>query len=142
MRKFFRRDARPRRDANGRSVRRTFAVLRATAIAVALGGLLALSNADLRAQNRLSSSDSKPVSTPASAQARSAYASAEKTPKSDVASLPTKNGQCVQKTFAAPDKADAALLGGYFSRLLPDSLRSQTFWRYDEKANEITVYKR
>lgn len=140
MRKFFRRDARPRRDANERSSRRTFAVWRATAIAVALGGLLALSNADLRAQNRPSSSDSKPVSTPASTQARSAYASAEKTSKTDASNLPTKNGRCVQKTFAAPDKADAALLGGYFSRLLPDSLRSQTFWRYDEKANEITVY--
>ncbi|MBQ6828652.1 MAG: hypothetical protein IJO46_11620, partial [Thermoguttaceae bacterium] len=78
--------------------------------------------------------------------ARSAYASAAKTSKTPSASapdrsnLPTKNGRCVQKTFAAPDKADAALLGGYFSRLLPDSLRSQTFWRYDEKANEITVY--
>ncbi|MBQ1277592.1 MAG: hypothetical protein IIY07_02995, partial [Thermoguttaceae bacterium] len=140
MRKFFRRDARPRRDANERSSRRTFAVWRATAIAVALGGLLALSNADLRAQNRPSSSDSKPVSTPASTQARSAYASAEKTSKTDASNLPTKNGRCVQKTFAAPDKADAALLGGYFSRLLPDSLRSQSFWRYDEKANEITVY--
>ena len=141
MRKFFRRDRRPRRDANERSPRRTFAVWRATAFAVALGGLLALSNADLRAQNR-PSSDSKPAST----QARSAYASAAKTSKTPSASapdrsnLPTKNGRCVQKTFAAPDKADAALLGGYFSRLLTDSLRSQTFWRYDEKANEITVY--
>ena len=146
MRKFFRRDSRSRRDANERSSRRTFAVLRATAFAVALGGLLALSNADLRAQNRPSSSDSKTVSTPASGKARSAYASAAKTSKtpsasaSDRSNLPTKNGRCVQKTFAAPDKADAALLGGYFSRLLPDSLRSQTFWRYDEKANEITVY--
>ena len=35
MRKFFRRDSRPRRDANERSPRRTFAVLRATAFAVA-----------------------------------------------------------------------------------------------------------
>ncbi|MBQ2789027.1 MAG: hypothetical protein IJE97_05265, partial [Thermoguttaceae bacterium] len=141
MRKFFRRDRRPRRDANERSPRRTFAVWRAAAIAVALGGLLALSNADLRAQNRPSSSDSKPASTQ-----RSAYASAAKASKTPSASAPdrsnppTKNGRCVQKTFAAPDKADAALLGGYFSRLLPDSLRSQTFWRYDEKANEITVY--
>lgn len=141
MRKFFRRDRRPRRDANERSPRRTFGVLRAAAFAVALGGLLALSNADLRAQNRPSSSDSKPASTQ-----RSAYASAAKTSKTPSASAPdrsnlsTKNGRCVQKTFAAPDKADAALLGGYFSRLLPDSLRSQTFWRYDEKANEITVY--
>lgn len=136
LRKFFRRDARPRRDANGRSARRTFAVLRATAIAVALGGLLALSNADLRAQNRPSSSASKPVSV----KARSAYASAEQTPKTGAENLPTKNGRCVQKTFAAPDKADAAYLLGYLDRLLPTALRKETFWRYDEKANTLTVY--
>ena len=143
MRKFFRRDARPRRDANERSPRRTFAVWRATAFAVALGGLLALSNADLRAQNRPSSSDSKSVSTPASVKARSAYASAAKTPTSaasERANRPTKNGRCVQKTFAAPDKADAAYLLGYLDRLLPNALRKETFWRYNEKANTLTVY--
>ncbi|MBQ7813695.1 MAG: hypothetical protein IJ387_04270, partial [Thermoguttaceae bacterium] len=143
MRKFFRRDRRPRRDANERSTRRTFAVWRATAFAVALGGLLALSNADLRAQNRPSSSDSKSVSTPASAKSRSAYASAAKTPTpaaSDRSSLPTKNGRCVQKTFAAPDKADAVYLLGYLDRLLPNALRKETFWRYDEKANTLTGY--
>ncbi len=146
MRKFFRRDSRPRRDANERSPRRTFAVLRATAFAVALGGLLALSNADLRAQNRPSSSDSKSVSTPASAKARSAYASAAKASKTPTASAPdrsnppTKNGRCVQKTFAAPDKTDAAYLLGYLDRLLPNALRKETFWRYDEKANTLTVY--
>ena len=142
MRKFFRRDSRSRRDANERSPRRTFAVWRAAAIAVALGGLLALSNADLRAQNRPSSSDSKP----ASPQARSAYASAAKTSKTptpvatDASNLPTKNGRCVQKTFAAPDKTDAAFLRGYLDRLLPNALRKETFWRYDEEANTLTVY--
>ena len=141
MRKFFRRDASPRREADARPPRRSFAVWRATAFAFAVGGLLALSNADLRAQNRPSSSDSKPVSTPVSAKARSAYASAAQTPStSDRSDSPTKNGRCVQKTFAAPDKTDAAYLLGYLDRLLPSALRKETFWRYDEKANALTVY--
>ncbi len=147
MRKFFRRDLRPRRDANDRSSRRAFGLLRAAALAVALGGFLALSNAELRAQSRPSSPESKPAST---VRTRSAYATASTAPTSarsnarreafDRLNFPTKNGRCSQKTFAAPDRADAALLGGYFSRLLPASLRDETFWRYDKKANTITVY--
>ncbi|MBR4833141.1 MAG: hypothetical protein IKU86_02255 [Thermoguttaceae bacterium] len=152
MRKFFRRDLRPRRDANGRSSRRALGLLRATALAVALGGFLALSNAELRAQTRPSSPESKPAST---VRTRSAYGAASTAPKTaqtptpersaereafDRLNFPTKNGRCSQKTFAAPDRADAALLGGYFSRLLPKSLRDETFWRYDKEANTITVY--
>ncbi len=155
-RKFFRRDLRPRRDANDRPSRRALGLLRAAALAVALGGFLALSDAELQAQTRTTSPESTASTRSANAptRTRSAYASASKTPAPtptprrsaaereafDRLNFPTKNERCVQKTFAAPDKADAALLGGYFSRLLPDSLRSQTFWRYDEKTNSLTVY--
>ncbi|MBP5620404.1 MAG: hypothetical protein J6X44_00150, partial [Thermoguttaceae bacterium] len=51
-----------------------------------------------------------------------------------------RNERCVQKTFATPVDKDAALIGTFLFRLLPEKLRDQTSWRYSEKENTVTVY--
>lgn len=51
-----------------------------------------------------------------------------------------RNERCVQKTFATPVDKEAALIGTFLFRLLPENLRSQTSWRYDEKENTLTIY--
>lgn len=52
----------------------------------------------------------------------------------------TQNERNFTKTFATPGGEDAALVGRYLSRLLPEDLRAQTSWRYDERENTLTVY--
>ncbi|MBR4751918.1 MAG: hypothetical protein IK077_09170 [Thermoguttaceae bacterium] len=51
-----------------------------------------------------------------------------------------RNERCVQKTFVTPVDKDAALVGTFLFRLLPEKLRDQTSWRYSEKNNTVTVY--
>lgn len=56
------------------------------------------------------------------------------------ASETTQNERCMQKTFRAPTDKDAALIGAFLLRLLPENLRKQTTWRYNEVENTLTVY--
>lgn len=82
-----------------------------------------------------------------SAYARSEYASsayAEESKSEQVAfdenSEIVRNGRCVQKTFRAPVDKEAALIGAFLLRLLPENLRAQTSSRYNEKDNTLTIY--
>ncbi|MGI6400928.1 MAG: secretin N-terminal domain-containing protein [Thermoguttaceae bacterium] len=52
----------------------------------------------------------------------------------------TDNAQCVQRTFRAPQNQNAALIGTFILRLLPESLREQTSCRYSEDENLIIMY--
>lgn len=57
-----------------------------------------------------------------------------------VASETTGNARCVQKTFRAPQNQNAALIGAFILRLLPEQLRDQTSCRYSEEENLIIMY--
>ena len=52
----------------------------------------------------------------------------------------TGNSRCVQKTFRAPQNQNAALIGAFILRLLPEQLRDQTSCRYSEDENLIIMY--
>ncbi|MGN0930955.1 MAG: secretin N-terminal domain-containing protein [Thermoguttaceae bacterium] len=52
----------------------------------------------------------------------------------------TGNSRCVQKTFRAPQNQNAALIGAFILRLLPEQLRDQTSCRYSEEENLIVMY--
>ncbi len=52
----------------------------------------------------------------------------------------TSNAQCVQRAFRAPENQNAALIGTFILRLLPDKLREQTTCRYSEEDNLIIMY--
>ncbi len=67
-------------------------------------------------------------------------ANAPATPTQPAISETTKNERNAQKTFQAPTDKNAALVGAFLLRLLPDALREQTSWRYDEKNNTLTIY--
>lgn len=52
----------------------------------------------------------------------------------------TGNSRCAQKTFRAPQNQNAALIGAFILRLLPEQLRDQTSCRYNEEENLIIMY--
>lgn len=52
----------------------------------------------------------------------------------------TGNSRCAQKTFRAPQNQNAALIGAFILRLLPEQLRDQTSCRYSEEENLIIMY--
>lgn len=52
----------------------------------------------------------------------------------------TKNARCVQRTFRVPEDQNAALIGAFILRLLPEKLREQTTCRYSETENIIIMY--
>ena len=51
-----------------------------------------------------------------------------------------QNERCVQRTFRAPEDKNAALVGTFLRAMLPDNLRSQTMWRFNEEKNTLTIY--
>lgn len=55
------------------------------------------------------------------------------------ASETTRNALNVQKTFKAPENQNAALIGTFILRLLPEELRDQTSCRYSEEDNLIIM---
>ena len=138
----------------------SISVLAALSIILFIGGLSPIYGAqrvlpkrDLDKESPVSSSKSSNSQTVASPSPRtqaygqgdsytSSYKSLEKRKPTVYADEveTTRNAQCVQKTFHAPTDKNAALIGAFLLQLLPDKLRSETSWRYNEKENTLTVY--
>ena len=77
---------------------------------------------------------------PSPARSNSSYNAPDASSQPRYVEPSTRNERSVQKTFSAPRDKDAALIGAFLLRLLPENLSSKTTWRYNERENTLTVY--